>query len=192
MFIIGLFDESLTLASLHSSDTHVKKMMVKTLKMKEDFIEMMNLAHVHEFINSFRPNDKVDILDGYGAAAKSLLPETSEIVDRPQLLEETNRLIAQVTKSDLPEYARKCLSLKLIAFSRIVQECTFFSDDELRRRIKSIYADYCAEFERNDKQHEAMREALGRWARKFMAGGIFTLALTADVSAVLPLLEGPK
>lgn len=192
MFVLGLFDESLTISSLHSSDFHVKKMMNKTVRMKEEFLEAMNLSQVSDFKNLFRPQDKIDVLDGYAAAVSDLNPNSDEILDREQLLSDTSRILEQVNQSSLSDYAKKCLCLKLLAFTRIVQECSFFSDDEIRRRIKTIYADFCAEFEKNDRQHEDVREALGRWARKFMVGGLFMLALTADVSEVAGLLEAPK
>jgi hypothetical protein len=104
------------------------------------------------------------------------------------LLESTTVLLKQVAASKLPDYAKKVLELKLHSLTRLVSECTYLADEDVRRRVKSIYADFC----RHYISYEDLGEKILRWGRNIMSPGIFMLSLTSDVAGVAGLLEGPQ
>ncbi|MBQ0749955.1 MAG: hypothetical protein KBT70_07110, partial [Roseovarius sp.] len=71
-------------------------------------------------------------------------------------------------------------------------DCDSYPDGEIRRRVKAIYADFCGEFRRLDKKYEKIEDKLFRWAKNATGVGILALALTADVTTVVALLEAPR
>lgn len=110
-------------------------------------------------------------------------------LDRLSLSEATNSLIESVrSSSSIPDYARRVLELKLSALTRILVECSHYSDDEIRRRVKAVYADFCAEFERHDKSVMPLSEKMRGWARSVSKPGVLALALTADLGSVVGLI----
>ena len=113
----------------------------------------------------------------------------STVLDKDGLLISTRNLVDDVRASPIPEYAKRVLELKLSALSRILVECDHYSDDEIRRRVKAIYADFCAEFDMHDKAVMPLREKMKCWAVGVSKPGVLALALSADVSGVAGFLQ---
>lgn len=115
----------------------------------------------------------------------------TKAIDRPQMVRETEQLIAEVKQWGLHSYAEKTMLMQLKNIVRIIQEADSYTDAELRLRVKSIIADFAAEFTAMDKQYETNMERLVRWGRVTAFAGTALLGLTADASAVAGLLTGP-
>lgn len=112
-------------------------------------------------------------------------------IDRPHMVMETEKLIADVKQWGLRSYAEKTMLMQLKYLVRIIQEADSYSDAELRVRVKSIIADFAAEFTAMDKQYETFMERVVRWGRVTAFAGTALLGLTADATAVAGLLTGP-
>lgn len=113
-------------------------------------------------------------------------------LDRDKFSESTSELIKTVQATPMPDIAKKALLLKLNAIRRIVHEAGIYSDDDIRRRVKAVVADFNAEFSIADAAHDSIRDKLWKWAKAVSKPGIFALALTADASAVVALLPPPQ
>lgn len=115
----------------------------------------------------------------------------SPIPSRDDMMRETEALIAEVKKWEMDDYAKTTLLIQLNSIERIIQKADIYSAAELRAKVKSVIADFAAEFSSHDKDYQTRMERLVSWARKGFFPGSVMLALTADTSAVIALIAGP-
>lgn len=192
-YILRLLDEcSDAYAHSRLDDNRIDDAMQQVNLFKDRFILNAALKTCAELRSKLQLDNSLTVFNAYGDLVETSLGERLIPIDRKNLREQTDLLIQEVQDSELPSYARTVLLIKLNALSRILLDCGTFPDGEIRRRVKGIYADYCGEFRRHDREHEMMGEKIFRWARNASGVGIFALALTADATAVAGLLEAPR
>ncbi|KGJ04357.1 hypothetical protein IT41_10670 [Paracoccus halophilus] len=108
------------------------------------------------------------------------------------MMRETEALIAEVKTWDMDEYAQRTLLIQLNCIERVIQTADLYSAAELRGKVKSVIADFAAEFSAHDKHYQTRMEKLLSWARKAFFPGSIMLSLAADTSTVVALLPGPS
>lgn len=111
---------------------------------------------------------------------------------REDMMLETEILIKEVKGWELEDYAKKTLLLQLESIQRIIQASDHYSSSDLRGRVKSVIADFAAEFAVHDKQHQRQLERIIGWAKRGFFAGTNILGLTADASSVAGLLPPPS
>ena len=187
--IIQLFDEVIDeiYATIKNPSSQERRVALLS-QLRRTFI-----AHMH----SAKANDlKGSISAQNGSVQISLILDamlqgnsTKDVsIDRDDFVSKTNELIDDVLESNLPEYPKQILLMKLRAICHISLNEKSYSDHRLRMRIKQIFADFCAEFDDFDRAHEALREKVLRWAKRSVGIGVFALGITADASSLTPLL----
>jgi len=110
--------------------------------------------------------------------------QSDDRFDREKFRSDTMLVLEEIKESSLDEYPKRVLMSSLRMILRMTNEESLYSEDYIRVRIKSVYADFCSEFENIDRDFETTREMLTRWARGALGIGAFALALTADVSEI--------
>ena len=186
--ILAMFNEALNLvAHLQIPDEKIAERLAKLTKIQKQFLDACNAPNVGDFKKRVAATINGDQLALMGDTAMNV--DTTQPLDRMQFLRETESLIVAVEASDASEYLRRSLLIKINSIRRIVLECEHIGDDEIRARIKSIYADCASEFRTLDREHEELLEKVRRWAWGASKVGIFALALAADTSAVAGLLS---
>lgn len=179
--------ERVTLTNL--KEARIAEIVAHLMAIQEEFLTKSSLGSAQEFVNSFNIPHTSAILKAYGDTIDTSLNATSSPLDRKQFLADTRELFDELSSLNIPEYASKALRLKLSSLMRMLEVCDGYSDDEIRTRIKSIYADFCAEFLKLDKSYESSLETMTRWAKKgFVNAGLLSLGLIADATAVAGLL----
>lgn len=116
---------------------------------------------------------------------------TVRLADRKQMILSTEEMIESINGWNIPDYAKKSLTLKMNAIQRIIQASSDPSPSEIRLRVKEIIADFNVEFSNMDKEYRTMSEAITKWGKSLFAGGVFMIGLTADLSSVAGLLMPP-
>ena len=138
-------------------------------------------------------------LIGHTVASSHISKEAA--FDRDNFLTSTEEMLDAARRSNLPQMQSAVIQLKLKAIIRIMHECEGLSDNQVRRKLKNIYADVRAEFDDIDGEHAEFLEKFRAWVASSMKGGISALGLTADTLTVLSivgpvaavaLLEAPK
>ncbi len=189
--LLKMFDDAAeTVAHLPLPDERVARSVSLILKAQEVLVAVgINKAQdIKGHIGMAIP----DLLSQIGNTVSTAHMDKAVSLDRKEFTIQTGDLIAAINESNLIGYAKKALLLKLNAIQRIVQDTALYSDSDIRRRVKSIVADFSAEFEKMDKEYEGIRQKIMRWAKATSRPGIVALALTADVSAVQGLLPPPS
>ncbi len=153
-------------------------------KSKLTFLKACRAPRMQEYARAM-PLTLIQTMDAYVLVVDLTSNEESEEIDRDDLASETKKLAAHVQQADLPDAAKDALILKLMAFSKIVHECQYYSDDHIRRRIKVIFADYCAEMEILQKEDEATKAKIIAWAKKYASKGSQALQLGASTVALI-------
>lgn len=145
-----------------------------------------------DFLNALGGAHIIDTIEFIGDTVESLRLEPGGAIDRDMLTRQTEDLLSALQGAGLPHYATRVLQLKLMSVHRVLAESQIYSDGDLRRRVKSVFADYCAEFNRFDDQFSTFSEKMYRWAKTAGGVGVFALALTADASSIAGLLPPPS
>jgi hypothetical protein len=117
---------------------------------------------------------------------------SSGISNRAEIISATESLIEDTKKADVDDYTRKALLIKLHSFQRVVQAADLYSDSQLRSRIKSIVADFAAEFATMDKRHRPFFERVVQWGRSSLRASGGAIGLIADGTTVAGLLGPPQ
>ncbi|MEM7498985.1 MAG: hypothetical protein AAF371_13465 [Pseudomonadota bacterium] len=185
-----LLDEAIhTAASLEAEGFDDTKELLITIK--RHLFVALRLPKVSEFNQNFRTQERLTQLKLIRTSFSAAQIRAQEPLERLELVSDLNDLLAKTRISDMPEYARKVLDMKVRATVAISMLPDHFTDQELRLRVKSIYADFCAEFELHDQKYEDLHEILLRLAKKYGGFGLIALSLGADVTAIAGLLPPP-
>ncbi|HHX89637.1 MAG TPA: hypothetical protein GX700_07675 [Paracoccus sp.] len=193
--IISMFDDAIAVASHLKLPDHRAASQIEMLNSyKDKFILNCSQGTTQDFAKAMGDKRTISDIDMAGDVIAGSNIDMVRPVDLSILRQDTKELIEKLFHAKLPEIQRKALILKLSAFNRLLTECRGMSDDALRRRIKCIYADFCAEFESFDKEYRGALEIMTAWAKKTMKPGVLALALCADVSTVAGYItdNGPK
>lgn len=192
MRVLTLFDGALGEVSfLTISSQRVTTMLNNIKEAQGRFLAACGRGNTHEFHAVMDIRRSFDLLSSHGDTVDSTGNFHDSPLNRRTFLDDTQMLIDTIGKSALPHPQKSILLLKLKAVNRIVSECQFMSDDQIRHRIKCIVADFLVEFNQTDQQYEEMQETLIRWATSFIPHGIVALALTNDVVQIAGLLAAP-
>ncbi|WP_342070967.1 hypothetical protein [Yoonia algicola] len=192
-YILRLMDDAIEVFAHSKVPEHrISTMIEQVNQFKHSYISCSDLASCGEFASRFQLQARILYLNSFGDTVEASSKVQNSPVDRGELQTSTLALMGEIRQSDLPEYAKDVLLLKMSALQKILVECDFYTDNEIRRRVKIIYADFCGEFRNHDKKHEKVEEMLLRWAKGAAGVGVFALALTADVTEIAGLLAPPS
>lgn len=134
----------------------------------------------------------VERLGAISEAVTEVLDDNCAEIDRANFAEETKNLIDEIRKWDIGDYGKRSLLLSLnMLISQSNAARTSFSDTQIRRRIKSVVADFAVEFVALDREFETRFEKIKRWARLGYVGSPTPLGLTLRASRVAGLLPKP-
>ncbi|SLN23215.1 hypothetical protein ROJ8625_00926 [Roseivivax jejudonensis] len=190
--ILSLFDDAIHLVShLSIREDRIRRRLEFIQEAKGRFLTACSKETVDEFKKTSRAQATADLLESSGDAVSEAKLDFTQPLDRSGFLATTDELIEFVSNSGLPSLQRKVMILELNALSRTMRECHDATDDQIRRRVKCIYADFCSEFVVLDRQHEDVLDAVTRWAKGAMKVGIFALALAADTTSLAGYISGP-
>lgn len=190
ILIVAELDRCIERISLTSLKTdRVINIIGRLRSIQDGFIQVSGAPGTKEFTAAFPAHDTAELIRAFGDAADTGVVAIDQALDRESFLAETRNLLDFVNEMEIPAYASRVLHLKLTSLVRIVETCAEYSDDEIRRRIKAIYADFCAEFSANDKGYEKAFDTMTRWAKTAMVPtGLLCLGLVADAATVAGLL----
>lgn len=194
LHILSLFDDAAEIVSyLQLQESRVAKHIQYLQSAKDLFVMACSKANAGEFQNHVQLPTAAAMLHTIGDAVAGARLYTGQTLDRKSLLQSTDELALQVREDkSLPEYARRFLLIEMEAMSRVVRECQYLSDDDIRRRIKAIYADFCAEYAQFEKPDPELLRKVTGWAKKGMVAGVLTLGLAGDAASVAGYLESNK
>lgn len=125
-------------------------------------------------------------------AVSENLVSSSTSLDRAGFASQTLALIEEVKNWEVGDFERRSLilALQMIA-QQAVSSDSHNSDQEIRRRIKSVVASFCVEFCGLDREFETKFETIKRWARLGYDGASTPLGLTSSAAKVAGLLPKP-
>lgn len=159
------------------------------VRFQGQFMVNNGVATCGEFKQRLQLANNLQLLSSYGDTLDVAKVEAPSAMNRTDVLDATDQLLKGLGDDEFPPYVREALKLKLLAFDRIVRECAHLTDDDVRRRVKVIYADFCSEFELHDKKYASGVEKVSSWAKKCAAGGAEVLQITAaGMGVAVPLL----
>lgn len=116
---------------------------------------------------------------------------SASVTTRQDMIKQTEELIAEVKTWEIEDYAKRTLLIQLNNVARVIQAADTYAASELRYFVKSIIADFAAEFTQMDKKHQTHLERLVRWGRCCVFAGTTFLGLTSDVVAITAALPSP-
>ncbi|MEM6678654.1 MAG: hypothetical protein AAF675_12365 [Pseudomonadota bacterium] len=189
---IKLFDELLEQVMSISLTDDRKMRQIKILRAERRRVfQNLNAENCGTIRRNIRPDIAVEtfhLLDDILHAAEKT---EQKPFDRGAFATDTTALLTMVSESDLSEIVKGALIRQLETSISMAALPADFSDSDLRKKVKSIYADFCAEFDGHLIKHESLAEKLLRWAKASIGPGVFALALTADATTVSGLLPSP-
>lgn len=191
--VLGLFDDCLDeISHLGLPENRISAMSERLAGAKAQFLRSVNSNSTDEFRKHFQIEANIQTLESLGDTIAVTNQFGGAPLDRKDFSLRTLEQIEIIRRSTLDQYSKDSLILKLNAINRVVNECAYMTDDQIRLRVKAIVADFHSSFSKHDKNYESTSETLTRWAKQIMRPGVFALAITADITSVAGLLEGPK
>jgi hypothetical protein len=165
---------------------------IKTIKkVQKLFVAFGNVERVGHFTSNANPAMFSLVLSSIGdsieTSGRSPLPSFS----LSDFISETEDLLEKLDLVECDKYLKEALRIEVRAVLRSVSVGRLYSAEMIRKRVKAVYADFCAEFNEHDKNYETLKEMLLRWMKNGLGPGAFVLGLTADATSVVALLPSP-
>ncbi len=191
--LLKLFEDAEEELNIAPIKEEIRERQLSRLKgSRISFFNALNSTSSSEFQARFNVSVVKERMQGIADVLNTVGLPPRLPLNRPGFVKETLTLCEEIKESNIPDYAKKVAVLKIEALIRVVSEGSTCSDDDIRLRVKAVFADFCAEFDRFDKQHAELLDSVKAWAKRAAGVGVFALALSADVSEVAGLLTGPQ
>lgn len=184
---------------LNQAISEIDQTTFKSQEKKDAMMAGMKAGHEHlieSILGRMNTSTQGNIFDGAvlarieGYADQLEEKDTGSIpVNRETMDTETDIFLKDLNGWDIPDYVKSAMNIKMGALKRMIHATSIYSDNALRARVKEIVADFAAEFAAFDKDFQKYLERVVEWARKAALPAVFMLGLTADVSAVVALIE---
>ncbi|KGM50644.1 hypothetical protein [Pseudooceanicola atlanticus] len=190
--IIHLFDDAIEeIAHLPGlPEQNVRDMLSSVRHFQGLALKGLAQNAVKEFVAASQAKNVIGTLRLVGNTVATSRIATTQKFDRQEFIGTTETMLEAVRASTLPEMQKAVVALKLSALLRIMHEREGASDDQIRRRLKGIFADLRDEFENVDGEQAEFLEKFRAWVASSMKGGAFALGLTSDV-LTLAMIAGP-
>ncbi|MCG7623216.1 hypothetical protein [Epibacterium sp. Ofav1-8] len=190
--ILSTFDDAIAEASLIPSlpEQHVASLISEIRNIQYKILMALAQDTVQGFKSHARHSASVATLNLVGHTLAASKVARHEVFDRNTFLDEAQSMLSDTRAAPINPMQKAVLELKLKSIIRIMHECEGATDDQIRRRLKNIFADIQAEFEEIDDEQKEFIEKFRDWVSKSMKSSAFTLGLTADTLSVLSI-AGP-
>ena len=188
--IYGMFRdciEAISLLELPSNDLLEIENLLKDHQAL--FFRYNGLAGVAELVNHTGFRGLLPLVKSYGHSVRLSSKRSGEALDREALAKKTLNLLRSFKESDLSDYEKNAVALKMNSIVRISVEGSVYTDAEIRNRVKAIYADFCAQFDQADKKHASYLDKMKHWALRACGLGTSALAITSDAQEAYKMLE---
>ena len=193
LYMLSLFDDAIdgtSRLSLREDRISDHLQWIKALKLL--FIAASSRPNTGEFRNAMKLEVNISLARSIGDTLDATLSLTDDPLDRSEVASETTALMDKLQSSDWNRDAVAAMCLKLSAFRRILQECEHESENEVRRRIKSIYADFAFEMDNRFPADRDLKKAVTRWASLAGAGTIVAIGLVSDATDIAGYIEDKR
>ena len=190
--LLGVFEDALEEVSHvpSLSDDHLSSIIGQI----REFHHLALLAVAQDKVGGFKVHSKFEsaistlMLIGHTLATSNVVRPT--VFDRASFLKEADSMLTDTREAPLNPMQKAVIELKLRSIIRIMHECEGASDEQIRRRLKNIFADIQAEFETIDEEQKEFVEKFKDWVSRSMKSGVFALGLTSDALSILTI-TGP-
>lgn len=190
--ILAIFDDAIEEISLIPTlpEEHVTGMLAQVRSIQGNVLMALAAKDVETFMLRTGSHSAISTLNliGHTLAASNIARH--EPFDREVFLKEAEEMLQNTRDAPINDMQKAVLELKLRSIIRIMHECEGASDEQIRRRLKNIFADVQAEFEHIEDEQKEFVEKFADWVSKSMKSGTFALGLTADMLSVLSI-AGP-
>ncbi|MEM9854854.1 MAG: hypothetical protein AAF841_10435 [Pseudomonadota bacterium] len=112
-------------------------------------------------------------------------------IDRDDFAAATLELIASVNAWDIDSYVKRTLVLELNSLLSIATSEKLYSDNDLRRRVKAIVADFAYQFAEHDKDFMSKFEKMRYYASRVFLSAPTAIGITSDGTTIAGLLPKP-
>jgi hypothetical protein len=190
--IIHMFDDAIEeVAHLPNlSEANVREMLGSVRHLQALSLRGLAQPATKEFVATSQAKNVITTLRLIGNTVMTSRVSFAPEFDRADFIKSTEAMLESVRASPLPEMQKAFVALKLNALLRVMHECEGASEDQIRRRLKSIFADLRDEFQKMDDEQAEFIEKFRTWVASSMRGGAFALGLTSDVLS-LAMIAGP-
>lgn len=186
--LIGLFGDCLDLLPLVDlAEERMSENLSLISSTRDSFIVNCSKATVAEFTAGTKAREASSMFDLVGDVVASLTAQDLKPLDRDALIKQSRILLDIFEKSDLNNFEKRSVTLKLTSLIRTVDQCRDLSDAQVKRRVKAIYADYCSDFDRLD--NTALYKAMTEWASSICTHGVNGLSLAISLVGVSGYIE---
>lgn len=190
--ILAILDDAIEEVSLipNLTDTGVSSMLAEIRQIQGRLLMALPQETVKAFKAHAKFENAIEKLNLIGHTLATSHISRNKRFDRKTFLAETEEMLEGIGSAPINPMQKSVLELKLRSIIRIMHECEGATDEQIRRRLKNIFADLQAEFEHIDEEQKEFLEKFKGWVSNSMKSGAFALGLTADTLSVLSI-AGP-
>lgn len=190
LHILSLIDDCIDAASLLDlREERTTRNFEFLIDIKDRYLMACSCTTVAEFNGKIKGGSTIPLLFSLGDTVDSAALISSPPLDRSQVAIQTEALLQQIEASEWNADMKKALRLQLNSFLRILRECSYLTDDQVRFRIKQIFADFSAEVEGNFPPDKALIRSVLKWAKVTGIIGTAGLGLLANSATVAGYIE---
>jgi len=200
--LLRLFDDAIEEISMINTLTedHITRMISQVRGFQTAVFDGLLQVTVENFLVKAQAKQTISTLTLIGHTLSATSITKQKPFNREDFIKSTEAMIDEVSGSSLHEVQREFLKLELRSIIRTMHECHGATDDQIRRRLKSVFADFAAEYEDLDRQQRQFYEKFKDYVSSTMKGGAFVLGLTSESLTVLSIagpiattmIEGPE
>lgn len=175
--------------ALNLADNRIFSQLAHIKNFKKLLLAYNNVDRVQTFVANAQVSLFLEIFFSLGDTISSARLSVAQKPNLQHVLSETELLLKALQSIEGAQYVDQVLIIQLRSIVRVCSEGSLYSGEELRKKIKSVYADFCAEFDRNDKKFERLHEMLFRWMRSILGPSLLLLSVSADATQILQITK---
>lgn len=188
--LINMFNAALEEVHLipHLPETEIQQMVATVRSIQNDCFLALCRANVNEFNSVIKVGASISTLRLIGHTVSGIQAPTPVAVVREELVSDVHQWISEIDQSDLPPLQKAIILAKLRSLFRFLADCSGATDDQIRRRVKSLADDLSKDIACIADQNKPMIQRLTDRLREPLRGTPAAIGLLADVVSLAPFV----
>lgn len=187
--LTNLFSDALEeISLLHNvEEIHIREYIHTVRKFQHAAYSAVNENSLQNYLAKSQCKIAAPLIRSIGYNVRNSEVARCQPIDRTKFRSEISSWIDRFKDHPLPQLLQECIQLQLTALLRTVDECIEASDDDIRRRLRSIFETMRSEHEHFDAQQRSVFEKFQKFTSSMTKQGQFAIDITSNAKSMLAI-----
>ncbi|MCG6111307.1 MAG: hypothetical protein MEQ74_03850 [Paracoccus sp.] len=188
--LINMFDQAIDEVGFisHLPDEEIERITTTVREIQHSCFMALTRTNINEFNSVLKISSSISTLRLIGHTVSGVQAPMPDKLVREDLIADIQKWISEIEASNLPPIQKAIILIKIRSLFRFLADCSGATDEQIRRRVKSLADDMSADLNAISEQDRPMINRLIARLREPLKHTPAAVGLLADVVSLAPYI----